>query len=36
MGKELNDKIEAIPKIVFSTTEPETISENTIVMVYEE
>lgn len=35
-GKILNDKIEAIPNIIYSTTEPTTVEENTIVMVYEE
>ena len=35
-GKTLNDKIEAIPKITFSTKEPSTVATNTIVMVYEE
>lgn len=35
-GKVLNDKIESMPKIIFSNQEPTTIEENTIVMVYEE
>ena len=34
-GKALNDKIEAIPTIIFSASEPVTVAANTIVMVYE-
>lgn len=34
-GKALNDKIEAIPTITFSASEPTTVEANTIVMVYE-
>ena len=34
-GKVLNDKIESMPKIIFSNQEPMQIEENTIVMVYE-
>lgn len=35
-GKKLNDKIEAMPKIIFATSEPATVEANTVVMVYEE
>lgn len=34
-GKILNDKIIAIPTIIFATEEPTTVAENTIVMIYE-
>lgn len=34
-GKTLNDKIESMPKIIFSNQEPTVIDENTIVMVFE-
>ena len=36
IGKELADMIAAIPTITFATEEPDSVPENTIVMVYEE